>query len=586
MEGNTNEHNESAGRNVDGQNGTGDRSPHNRIQNDKATVRLPMLMGITLAGGMLIGATFFGGTKSLNSIGRGYTKYREILQLIENNYVDTVNTDDLVDYSIEKMLEKLDPHTAYMNPQDAVAARSQLEGGFDGIGVEFNIYKDTVYVVTPLAGGPSEAAGIQSGDKIVKVDDKPLAGGKIENSAVFKALRGKRGTPVKLTILRKNDKVPKDFTITRDRIPTYSVDAAYMIDAKTGYLKVNRFSETTYDEFKTALASLKSQGMTQLMMDLRNNPGGYMDRATSIADEFIAGNKLLVYTDGKDNRYDRQTYARIAGQFEEGPLIVLVDEGSASASEIVAGALQDHDRALIAGRRSFGKGLVQMPVQLTDGSELRLTISRYYTPSGRSIQKPYVMGQEGDYEKDLERRSKRGEYYIADSIKNDPKLKFRTDGGRVVYGGGGITPDYFIPRDSTWQTSYLVQLYGKNIIREFAMEYTSDNHKKLEKMPFDEFDRSVVITDDQLNSLVKDATAEGIKFNEKEFNRSKNYIRNQIKALVARSIYQKKNKAGQNNEFFRVIGQTDDTYQKALKLFDRADKLEHGAMTYNQPEKK
>jgi carboxyl-terminal processing protease len=564
----------------------GAKGSHTEIHNSKATVRLPMLLGITLAGGMLIGATFFGGTKSLNTIGRGYTKYREILQLIENNYVDTVNTDELVDYSISKMLEKLDPHTAYMNPQDAIAARSQLEGGFDGIGVEFNIYKDTVYVVTPLAGGPSETAGIQSGDKIIKVDETPLAGKKIENSAVFKALRGKRGTDVRLTILRKGEKAPKVFTITRDRIPTYSVDAAYMVDNKTGYIKINRFSETTYDEFKTALSSLKSQGMTQLLMDLRNNPGGYMDRATSIADEFISGNKLLVYTDGKDNRYDRQTFARISGLFEDGPLVVLIDEGSASASEIVAGALQDHDRALIAGRRSFGKGLVQMPVQLSDGSELRLTISRYYTPSGRSIQKPYVPGQEGDYEKDLEQRSRRGEYYIADSIKNDPKLKFKTDGGRVVYGGGGITPDYFIPRDSTWQTSYLVQLYSKNIIREFAMEYANENQKKLEKLPFTEFDKAVAIGDEQMNKLVKLATAEGIKFNEKEFNRSKSYIRTQVKALVARSVYQKNNKGGQNNEFFRVISESDDTYQKALKLFDQADKLEHGMFTYNKPEKK
>ena len=554
----------------------------NGIQNDKKTVRTPMLLGITLAGGMLIGATFFGGTKSLNTIGRGYTKYREVLQLIENNYVDSVNTDELVDYSIEKMLEKLDPHTAYMNPQDAVAARGQLEGGFDGIGVEFNVYKDTVYVVTPLAGGPSEAVGIHSGDKIIAVDGKPIAGGKVDNGMVYKALRGKKGTDVRLTILRKGDKQPKDFTVTRDRIPTYSVDAAYMVDAKTGYLKINRFSETTYDEFKTALASLKAQGMTQLLMDLRNNPGGYMDRATNIADEFISGNKLLVYTDGKDNRYDRKTMAHIAGQFEEGAMVVLIDEGSASASEIVSGALQDHDRALIAGRRSFGKGLVQMPVTLSDGSELRLTISRYYTPSGRSIQKPYVPGHEGDYEKDLELRSKRGEYYVADSIKNDPKLKFKTDGGRTVYGGGGITPDYFIPRDSTWQTAYLIQLYGKNIIREFAMEYTDNNRKKLEKMPFDEFNRTVTIGDDQMNRLIKDATDEGIKFNEKEYNRSKNYIRTQIKALVARAIYQKSNKSGQNNEFFRVLSQSDDTYQKALLLFDRADKLEHGQMSYNQ----
>lgn len=565
---------------------TGPKGTERRIQNDRSTVRLPMLLGVTLAGGMLVGATFFGGTKSLNNIGRGYTKYREILQLIENNYVDSVNTDELVEYSIEKMLEKLDPHTAYINPQDAIAARSQLEGGFDGIGVEFNIYKDTVYVVTPLAGGPSETAGIRSGDKIIKVDDTPLVGAKIENSLVFKTLRGKRGTDVRLTVLRRGENDPKVFTVTRDRIPTYSVDAAYMVDNKTGYLKINRFSETTYDEFKTALESLKQQGMTQLLLDLRNNPGGYMDRATSIADEFIAGNKLLVYTNGKDNRYDRRTFARIAGQFEEGPLVVLIDEGSASASEIVAGALQDHDRALIAGRRSFGKGLVQMPVQLSDGSELRLTISRYYTPSGRSIQKPYVMGQEGDYEKDLEQRSKRGEYYVADSIRNDPTKRFKTDGGRVVYGGGGITPDYFIPRDSTWQTPYLMQLYGKNLIREFALEYANENRKKLEKMPFADFDRTVSISDEQMARLLKDAAAEGVKFNEREYNRSKNYIRTQIKALVARQIYQKGNKGGQNNEFFKVIGESDDTYQKALKLFDQANKLEHGMFSYNQPERK
>lgn len=378
MEERTNQGHEPADTNVNGS--------KNVIQNDKATVRLPMLLGITLAGGMLIGATFFGATKSMNSIGRGYTKYREILQLIENNYVDTVNTDDLVDFSITKMLEKLDPHTVYMNPQDAVAARSQLEGGFDGIGVEFNIYKDTVYVVTPMAGGPSEAAGIQSGDKIIKVDDKPLSTGKLENSAVFKALRGKRGTEVKLTILRKGDKQSRDFTITRDRIPTYSVDAAYMIDAKTGYLKINRFSETTYDEFKTALASLKSQGMTQLMLDLRNNPGGYMDRATNIADEFISGNKLLVYTDGKDNRYDRKTYAHIPGQFEEGALVVLVDEGSASANFTT---LQLYNSIITIRRR------ISVPVA-TNGRTYRRTPDEWGAPGrrrGRLCRRKPALGQ-------------------------------------------------------------------------------------------------------------------------------------------------------------------------------------------------
>ena len=548
----------------------GEDSPSpERIHNDRTTIRLPMLLGLTLAGGVLIGASFFGGTKGLNAVGRGYTKYKEILQLIENNYVDSVNTDDLVDFSITKMLEKLDPHTAYLNPTDAVAARSQLEGGFDGIGVEFNIFADTVYVVTPLAGGPSEAAGIRSGDKILKVDAISLTGKGVDNGTVYKAMRGKRGTEVRLTIMTKGQS-PRIVTLTRDRIPTYAVDASYMADPQTGYIKVNRFSDSAYEEFRTALAGLKQQGMKQLVLDLRNNPGGYLDRATNMADEFLDGNKLLVYTDGKDDRYDRKYFAKLNGQFEDGALIVLIDEGSASASEILAGAIQDHDRGYIVGRRSFGKGLVQMPVQLTDGSELRLTISRYYTPAGRSIQKPYVPGKEGDYEDELDQRSKRGEYYVADRIKNDPKNVFRTDRGRTVYGGGGITPDYFVPRDSSWQTAYLGKLYAKNIIREFALDYANDNRARLEKLSFIEFDKAVTITDAQLDQFVKQATAEGVAYNAAEFGRSKNYIRTQTKALIARYVYQKANRGGQNNEFYRILNTTDNTYTKALTLFDRA----------------
>jgi len=550
------------------------------IRNDKATVRLPMLLGLTMSAGMLIGATFFGGPKSLNTIGRGYSKYKEVLQLIENNYVDTVNTDDLVDYSIQKMLEKLDPHTSYLNPEEAAAARTQLEGGFDGIGIEDNIYKDTVYVVTPLAGGPSETAGIRSGDKLVKVNDKDLTGTNLSNATVFQALRGRRGTDVKLVVLRKGEKKPLTFTVTRERIPTYSVDAAYMVDDKTGYIKVNRFSETTYDEFKTAMAALKQQGMSQLLLDLRNNPGGYMDRATSLADELLAGDKLLVYTDGKDNRYDRQIKAHIAGQFEEGPVVVLIDEGSASASEIVAGALQDHDRALIVGRRSFGKGLVQMPVMLTDGSELRLTISRYYTPSGRSIQKPYTLGKGNEaYEHELEARAKNGEYFIADSIKNDPKYKFQTDGGRIVYGAGGITPDVFIPRDTVYMTNYLIKLYNKSIIREMALEYVNENRKKLEQAGFASFKKNFTITEPMLQSLIADATAQGIKFNEKEYSRSKEYLKTQLKAYIAQYVWRRGGRDGLNNEFFQVMSQSDNTYQQALGLFGRAQLLERGDYT-------
>ena len=557
----------------------------NPIKHDRWTVRLPILLSITLAAGMLLGATFFGGSKGVTDVARGYTKFKEVLQLIDNNYVDTVNTDALVDYSITKMLEKLDPHTYYFNAKDAVAARSQLESGFDGIGIEFNLYKDTVYVVTPLVGGPSEAAGIQGGDKILKVNNEVFTGKSVDNSFIFSKLRGPRGSDVKIEILRKGVPKPLAFQLRRDRIPTYSVDASYMIDKETGYVKVTRFSESTYDEFKNSLSTLKTQGMKKLVLDLRGNPGGYMDRATNMVDELISGDKMIVYTDGKDDRYDRQTRAKNTGMFESGSVVVLIDEGSASASEIVAGALQDHDRALIVGRRSFGKGLVQMPVNLSDGSELRLTISRYYTPSGRSIQKPYTMGDVETYEKDLKNRFSHGELFVADSIKNNPKLQFHTDGGRTVYGGGGITPDVFVPRDTSMMTPYLYELFAKNTVRDYALNYVGQNKKQLEKLSFPEFLKTYAATDADLNEIVKNATADGIKFNEKEYNRSKPYIRTYLKATIGRYAFQKREKGGLNNEFYQVMSTLDEGLQKALTLFDEAEKLARGSVSLKDAKK-
>lgn len=545
----------------------------NPIQNDRRTVRLPILLSITLAAGVFLGATFFGGSKGITDVARGYTKFKEVLQLIDNNYVDTVNTDELVDYSITKMLEKLDPHTYYFNPKDAVAARSQLESGFDGIGIEFNLYKDTVYVVTPLVGGPSEAVGIQSGDKILKVNNEVFTGTKVDNAFIFSKLRGPRGSEVSIEILRRGVPKPLAFQLKRDRIPTYSVDASYMIDKETGYVKVTRFSESTYDEFKNAVSSLKTQGMKKLLLDLRGNPGGYMDRATNMVDELIAGDKMIVYTDGKDDRYDRQTRTKNAGMFENGSVVVLIDEGSASASEIVAGALQDHDRALIVGRRSFGKGLVQMPVNLSDGSELRLTISRYFTPSGRSIQKPYTHGDVESYEKDIKNRFSHGELFVADSIKNNPKLQFRTDAGRVVYGGGGITPDVFVPRDTSMMTPYLYELFSKNIVRDYAVRYLGDNKKQFEKLSFGEFLKTFTPTEADLETIVANANADNIKFNEKEYKRSKPYIRTYLKAMIGRYAYQKRDKGGLNNEFYQVMSDLDEGYKKAVTLFDEAEKL-------------
>lgn len=546
------------------------------INNSKFYVRLPLLLAIAIAGGIFIGATMFGSSGNINNIAKGYMKYREILTYIDRDYVDTINTEELVDYSIQKMLEKLDPHTVYIPAKDLQMARSQLEGDFDGIGIEFNIFKDTVYVVAPISGGPSEAAGLRSGDKIIEVDGKPMVGKGVDNAAVFTKLRGPKGTKVKLGIKRANTQELLNFTVTRDKIPSYSIDASYMIDNKTGFIKVNRFSASTYEEFKKAVADLKKRGMQQLMLDLRNNPGGYMDRATNMVDELLAGDKLIVYTDGKEPRYDSKVKAHINGMFEKGPVVVLIDEGSASASEIVAGALQDNDRALIVGRRSFGKGLVQAPIPLEDGSELRLTISRYFTPSGRSIQKPYTHeGDDENYSMDVMKRYEHGELFHADSIKFVDSLKFETSKGRTVYGGGGIMPDYFVPLDTNFSSKYLNKLHNANVIREYAFKYYSNHKEALAKQSFDDFNANFSVTDNMMKEVVDMATKSGVEFNETEFNRSKEYLRTQLKALIARSTW-KSGGSGKDNEYYQIMAKNDEVYQQALKLFDRAASIEKG----------
>jgi carboxyl-terminal processing protease len=443
--------------------------------------------------------------------------------------------------------------------------------------VEFNVFKDTVYVVSPLAGGPSETVGIQSGDAIIAADGTSLVGNsakKVDNSLIYSKLRGVRGSVVKLDIKRRGFKDLIKFTVTRDKIPTFSIDAAYLMeDKKTAFIKINRFTESTYDEFKEHLGKLKKQGMTQLLLDLRGNPGGYMDRATNIVDELVGGKGIIVYTDGKDDRNDRKVYANIDGIFEKGATVVLIDEGSASASEIVSGSLQDYDRALIVGRRSFGKGLVQMPVNLSDGSELRLTISRYFIPSGRGIQKPYEKGHLEDYENDFNKRRKSGEFYVADSIKNNAKLRFKTLGGRTVYGGGGITPDVFVPRDTSMITKYLIELYGKSVLREYALNYANDNRKTLEKQTFSQFLKTFSITENMMGDFKKIAESVGVKQNEKEYNRSKEYIQTQLKAHIARQIWHKNEKGGLNNEFYQIMATDDEMMKVAMNQFEKAAKL-------------
>ena len=542
------------------------------IKNSKFAIRIPIIIAITLAAGIQIGAKFFGNKDMVGDVIKSSNKFKEILTYIDRSYVDAVDTDSLAEFGIAKMLEKLDPHTAYLPAKEAKLAMSELQNGFDGIGVEFNIFNDTVYVVTPLSGGPSEAVGMLSGDAIIEANGTFLTGEKVNSRLIFNTLRGERGSEVLMKIRRKGFNDLLEFKVLRDKIPTFSVDASYlMTDGKTGYIKINRFSETTYSEFLDGLKELKTQGMTQLVLDLRGNPGGYLERATAIADEFISGNDVLVYTDGKDDRNDRKMYARRTGVFEKGALVVLVDEGSASASEIVSGALQDYDRALIVGRRTFGKGLVQAPIQLSDGSELRLTISRYYIPSGRSIQKPYSSGNLQDYYGELSERGEHGEYSIADSINNAGNQAYTTKSGRTVYGGGGITPDVFVSRDTSHISRYLMELYGNNVIREFTLTYANENGESLKENSFDHYLKNFTVDEKMLQSIIKKGEALNIDFKQKDYKKSKRFIQSQVKALIARSLWKDGN--GLSNSFYQVIAAEDEMLIEAMKHFDEAQSL-------------
>ncbi len=536
------------------------------INNSKSVIRLPILLAIAIATGVLIGATMVNTGDGKKDLYQSIYKFREIVSYIDRNYVDEVDTDDLVETAINDMLEKLDPHTSYIPAKDQELVSSQLEGKFEGIGIEFNIFHDTIYVVSPLSGGPSEKVGLKAGDKIVKVDDEVVAGIGITNRGVFDRLRGTKGSEVVVSIKRRNVDELMDFKIERDKIPQYSVDVAYMVDEEIGYLKINRFTATTYDEFKEALQKLNDQGMTKLMLDLTGNPGGYMDKAINIADEFLSGNKMIVYTKGKEARYNAEHRAYRKGQFEQGSLIVLIDAGSASASEIVSGAIQDNDRGLIVGRRSFGKGLVQMPISLNDGSELRLTISRYYTPSGRSIQKHYELGEQDDYYSDFTTRIQSGELYTADSMQVTDSLLFETLKGRTVYGGGGIMPDVFVSLDSTDNSPYLNKLFYTNTIREYALRYFEENKSRLEKYEYAQFKDGFKVSEAMMNDLIELGEANGAPFNEQQYMKSRPFIQTFLKAQIARSVWD-------NEGFFPIYNQTNEIFLEALKLFDEADAI-------------
>jgi carboxyl-terminal processing protease len=527
-------------------------------ENSKYNVRLPIVLCLGLAAGIFVGATLTPGKPSSSDVNKDVQKLRDVLTQIKEEYVDTVDTGDMVDEAIQHLLNKLDPHSSYIPSVDRIVANEDLRGNFEGIGIEFNIFNDTIVVVTPLSGGPSEALGIISGDKIIEVDGKRVAGIGISTADVTKALKGPKGTEVKVKIARGNRKI--DYTIIRDKIPQYSVDVAYMVDKETGYIKVNRFSATTFDEFQASMRELKDKGMKKLVLDLQGNPGGYMNMAIEMADEFLSAGRKIVSQKGKEKKYNAEASATDRGEFETGDLIVLVNEGSASASEILAGAVQDNDRALIVGRRSFGKGLVQSPFELSDGSELRLTISRYYTPSGRSIQKPYEDGEE--YSRDIISRYNHGEFFHADSIKFNDSLKYQTVNGRTVYGGGGIMPDYFVPLDTTLNSHYLNELYLSTAIQEYTFNYAEKNKERLEKNGYEDFLNKFEVTEGMLNELARVGERNKVKADYKELRQKKRLFQIHVKAQVARKIWG-------NKGFYPVFNETNEVFMQAIKLFDK-----------------
>ncbi len=520
-------------------------------------LRQAVLLALAMASGVLVANNpFRPSSDNPDATARGYLRFKEILSYVDRDYADTVDAEALADFAVVQMLEKLDPHSVYIPARDRDRTDSFLQSDFDGVGIEFNLFRDTVTVVAPLSGGPAEQAGVQPGDQILSLGGKRVSGAHMTVARLSELLRGPRGSSITLEVRRARLGHSLTLAIARSRIANSSVDAAYLIDEQTGYIKVSRFASSTYDEFKAALADLRRQGMTRLVLDLRGNPGGYLDRATRLADEFIAGSRKIVYTDGKGDQYDSQTYARVAGEFEEGPLVVLVDEGSASAAEVVAGALQDHDRAILVGRRTFGKGLVQQPIALSDGGELRLTIARYYTPAGRSIQKPYGASY-AEYSRELAGRSARGEFAAADSSQFAKGLRFRTDHGRSVFGGGGIMPDVFVPRDTLAHSAYFTRLQSRGVVRAFALSFYQAHKAELEGLRFEQFNATFRISDAQLASLAAQAAQDGMKADAGAARRCAPLLRNLLKAFIARSAYGAV-------PYYTVLREQDPELQRAL----------------------
>lgn len=520
-----------------------------------------------------VGLALMAGVAGMRAqFGDASQKLRVAEAVINQFYVDTVNEDRLVENAIKGMLDKLDPHSSYSNAEETRELNEPLEGNFSGIGITFNMSSDTLYVIHTVSGGPSERVGILAGDRIIAVNDTSIAGQKMKNSRIMKMLRGPKGTTVDVKVLRRGrgntpDTIP--FTITRDQIPIYSVDAAYMVDPKTGYLRLNKFAADTRDEVTKAVNDLKRQGMRQLILDLVDNGGGYLNAAVDLLSELLAPNSLAVYTEGRaSSRYDHYTVPMgKTPLLDKGRLVVMVNQYSASASEITAGAVQDQDRGLIVGRRSFGKGLVQRPFPFPDGSMMRLTVAHYYTPSGRDIQKPYAAGDQKKYNHDILDRLQSGELMHADSIKYIDSLKVNTLRlKRPIYGGGGISPDVFVPLDTTDFTNYYRDVMAKGDINKYAIRYVDNNRATLKKKYSDDtaFVKNFTVSPEMLRELYDMAEKDGVKFNEEEARKSEPLFKAVIKGLIGRDTYD-------NPTYFKVFNEYDPIFKEAYRLINSPD---------------
>lgn len=523
----------------------------------RLTVWLPVIIGVSVVAGIFIGGIFSG----KNYLADSDRKLNTILNLIQQEYVDTVDIDELVENSIPKILTNLDPHSMYISAKELSSVNDELEGNFSGIGISFMVMSDTIRIIEVISGGPSEKVGLLPGDRIVAINDTSCIG--IKDEDVKKQLRGIKDTKVKLGIKRSTSKKILNFTVTRGDIPVSTIDAAYMIDKITGYVKLNKFGKKAYQEFLTEMLMLRSQGAERFIIDLRGNGGGLMQPALLIANEFLPENNLIVFTKGREKKNDEQIWSDGMGSFKDEELVVLIDEYTASSSEILAGAIQDNDRGLIIGRRSFGKGLIQQQIPLPDSSAIRLTIARYYTPSGRCIQKDFKRGDENQYSLEVYDRYNHGEIFSKDSIKVNEDNEYYTVSGRKVYGGGGIIPDIFVPSDTAGISQYYINVANAGLLQKFAYQYTDINREALSKMSdYTELLRRLPSNDALLWDFVSFAVDNGVAARWYYINQSRDLILTRLKALIARDVFG-------NEAFYPIYNSKDNNIDAAMKAFKK-----------------